>query len=408
MVGKVIAIVLALGVLPCLGQSNLLQITSPATGTIVNPGQVVTISVSADPSVSNVAIIADDPLGFSQTTNGQSLQFQLTIPSDTTIGAYDVSAMGTAPDGSAVDSPPISLQVDSPNTQFVISTVPSVLRFSAPGEAIPLHVIGTFPDGSQLDMTHSVQIEYSSANSQVATIDSQGIVTAVGPGSTYVGPCSNIMGQISCYNVNTTVGQLATMITPPNGSVLSSSAVNFQWNGITTATAYRLQVGSMQGGDDCYESGTLPPTTLSQTVPGALNCANYATLWTQINGQWANNQYSYYPAQLPDYTISAAPSSLTVAENKQGTSTINVTTIGEYGLCYQPSLPISLSASGLPSGTTASFNPSAIFAAPGPPSSTLTLSVGRSTPVGSYTVTVNGFGCTVQHTTNITLTVVRH
>ncbi len=107
---KVIKMVLALAVVPCSAQSNLLQITSPASGTVVFPGQVVIISVGADPSVSNIAILAQDPLGFSQATNGQPLQFQLSIPSNTTIGSYDVSALGTAADGSGVASPSISLQ----------------------------------------------------------------------------------------------------------------------------------------------------------------------------------------------------------------------------------------------------------------------------------------------------------
>ena len=99
-----------------------------------------------------------------------------TIPSNTTIGAYDVSAMGTEP---------------------------SVLRFSAPGESMPSHVIGTFADGSQVDMTHSIQMSYSSQNPQIATVDGQGIVTAVAPGSTRI-VVSN--GTYS-YFVSTRVGQ---------------------------------------------------------------------------------------------------------------------------------------------------------------------------------------------------------
>ncbi len=111
MANKAVIMILAFAALPCLAQSNLLQITSPASGTVVHPGQVVVISVSADPSVSHVAIMGEDPLGFSQTTNGQPLHFQLTIPSNTTIGSYNVTAMGSA-DRSLVASAPISLQVD--------------------------------------------------------------------------------------------------------------------------------------------------------------------------------------------------------------------------------------------------------------------------------------------------------
>jgi hypothetical protein len=202
MTSKVMTFIFALAIGPCFAQSNMLQITSPASGTVVHPGQVVVIAVRADPSVSNVAIMGEDPLGFSQTTNGRPLQFQLTIPSNTTIGSYNVTAMGSA-DRSLVASAPISLQVDTPNSRFKMTTHPSVLRFSAPGETMPSHVIGTFANGSRVDMTHSNQMSYSSQNSQIATVDNQGIVTAVAPGSTRI----IVNNGTYSYLVSTRVGQ---------------------------------------------------------------------------------------------------------------------------------------------------------------------------------------------------------
>ena len=91
MAGKIMSAILALGFIRCVAQSNLLQIISPSSGTVVYPGQMAIISVSADPSISNVAILGDHPLGFSATTNGQSLQFQLSIPSNIIPGPYDVT-----------------------------------------------------------------------------------------------------------------------------------------------------------------------------------------------------------------------------------------------------------------------------------------------------------------------------
>ena len=296
MANEAVIMILAFAALPCLAQSNLLQITSPPSGTIVHPGQMVVISVNADPSVSNVAIMAEDPLGFSQTTNGQSLQFQLTIPSNTTIGPYDVSAVGIAAGGSLVASAPISLQVDN-LYPFTMQTEPSVLRFSALGESIPLNILGIFADGSQQDMTHSVQLSYSSQNPQIATVDGQGVVTALAPGSTHI-VVTNVYtyyyGSYS-YSVSTKVGQLATMSVPGVGSMLPGNSVTFQWTSSNTATAYWIDVGSTQGGNNYYQSGSLPTTTLSQTVNNLPTDGSniYVTLWTEINGQWANNQYTY-------------------------------------------------------------------------------------------------------------------
>ena len=58
----------------------------------------------------------------------------------------------------------------------------------------------------------------------------------------------------------------------------------------------------------------------------------------------------------------------------------------------------------MPSGTTVSFNPSTI-PAPGAGNSTMTITVGSSTPVGTYPITVTGNGGGIQQTTTVTLTV---
>src|SRR5271157_1234180 len=100
----------------------------------------------------------------------------------------------------------------------------------------------------------------------------------------------------------------------------------------------------------------------------------------------------------PNFTISAAPASLSVAAGNQGTSTITTAITGGFNSA------ISLSASGVPSGTTVSFNPSTI-PAPGGGSSTMTITVGSSAPTGTYPITVTGNGGGIQQYTTVTLTV---
>ncbi|MGA3316805.1 MAG: hypothetical protein ABSC64_10255 [Candidatus Korobacteraceae bacterium] len=100
----------------------------------------------------------------------------------------------------------------------------------------------------------------------------------------------------------------------------------------------------------------------------------------------------------PDFTISPSPSSLSVQQGNQGTSTITTTISGGF------SNAISLSASGAPSGTTVSFNPNPI-PAPGGGNSTMTIAVGASTATGTYPITVTGNGGGIQHSTTVTLTV---
>ena len=99
-----------------------------------------------------------------------------------------------------------------------------------------------------------------------------------------------------------------------------------------------------------------------------------------------------------DFTISASPSSVTVVQGQQGSSTITTTISGGF------SNAINLSASGVPGGTMVSFSPNPI-AAPGAGTSTMTINVGTSTTPGTYPITVTGIGGSTQHSTTVTLTV---
>ena len=143
-------------------------------------------------------------------------------------------------------------------------------------------------------------------------------------------------------------------------------------------------------------SGT---STMSITVGGSTAPGTYPIT---VTGNGGGIQHSTTVTLTvtgpPSFTISASPSSLTVAEGHQGTSTITTTVSGGFNSA------ITLSASGVPSGTTVSFNPNPI-PAPGGGNSTMTITVGSTTPTGTYPITVTGNGGGVQQSTTVTLTV---
>ena len=101
---------------------------------------------------------------------------------------------------------------------------------------------------------------------------------------------------------------------------------------------------------------------------------------------------------LPTFTVSASPTTLTIAPGNQDFSTITTNIVGGF---YNQ---ITLSASGLPSGTTANFSLNPI-PPPGFGSSTMTISVGNNTTPGTYPITVTGTGGKLQQTTTVMLTV---
>ena len=100
----------------------------------------------------------------------------------------------------------------------------------------------------------------------------------------------------------------------------------------------------------------------------------------------------------PTFSLSPNPTSVTVQQGASGTTVITAAISGGFNSA------IALSASGLPSGVTAGFNPATI-AAPGSGSSTLTLTVGSSAAVGTYNITVTGTGGELTETTSVSLTI---
>jgi hypothetical protein len=96
-----------------------------------------------------------------------------------------------------------------------------------------------------------------------------------------------------------------------------------------------------------------------------------------------------------DFSISANPNSLSIAQNATGTSTINTATTGG-----SPQT-VSLGLSGLPQGASAALNPGSLTSGA---SSTLTIQAGSAAP-GTYALTITGTGASATHTTTISLTI---
>ncbi len=160
---------------------------------------------------------------------------------------------------------------------------------------------------------------------------------------------------------STTVSFTPSTIAAPGAG---SSTMTINVGASTPAGTYPILVSAFGGGDTVNTSVTLTVTA----------------------------------AGLPNFTISAAPSSLSIAQGSQAEPAITTTISGGFNSS------ISLSASGVPAGTTVSFSPNTI-PAPGAGNSTMIIAVGSSTPTGTYPITVTGNGGGVQQNTAVTLTV---
>jgi hypothetical protein len=101
-------------------------------------------------------------------------------------------------------------------------------------------------------------------------------------------------------------------------------------------------------------------------------------------------------APLSDFALSVSPSSLSLVQGTSGTTTVSTS------VTSGSAQSVSLSASGLPSDATATFDPASVTAGD---SSTLTVTAGAATAPGTYTVTVTGTGTSATHTATVALTV---
>jgi RHS repeat-associated protein len=166
-------------------------------------------------------------------------------------------------------------------------------------------------------------------------------------------------------------------------SVVPSGDFQVQVSGTTCP----LTSGTLLAGKNCTIEIQFSPTTVGSAV-GALTVSNNASpnpLLISLTGTGAGT----------GFTQSVLPASLNVTQGSNGMSTITVADVGGF------TGSVNLTASGLPSGVTASFNPASTTS-----TSTLTLAATSSATTGPATVTVTGTAGSLTQTSKINVTVV--
>jgi hypothetical protein len=165
------------------------------------------------------------------------------------------------------------------------------------------------------------------------------------------------------------------------GSAGSTACNSNNGNGVSSACVfYDVTLGDMDvdcaGSANCY-SGVLS-TSDSSYMPAypAANGWDFATGIGTIN---ATNLVNNWPPAVPGFSLSASPSSLSVVQGSSVSNTITISAqTGFTGV-------VTLSASDLPSGVTASFNPATATT-----QSVLTLSASSAAATGTFAVTITG------------------
>jgi hypothetical protein len=230
------------------------------------------------------------------------------------------------------------------------------------------------------------------------TITQGGSSSCVGGGfCAYHGTTSNLFsGKHVLYGV------LPDM--QPGSGCATGCGTSTTFGNYTSVTSHEL-VEAMTDADVGIATTFAPPLAWYDMTNGEIGdicnaqqgnyVANGTTYVIQLEFSNAANNCVNFPAQsTPNFTLSASPSSLSVTQGSSGNSTITVTPSGGF------TGSVSLSASGLPAGVTATFGTN-----PTTSTSVVTLSASSTATTGTSTVTITGTSGSLTHTTTISLTV---
>jgi hypothetical protein len=169
----------------------------------------------------------------------------------------------------------------------------------------------------------------------------------------------------------------------------SAETVSLSNSGLPSGSSASLNPTSVAAGGSStltLNAGTAAPGTYAITVTGTAPSATHST---------TVNLTVTAPPPANDFSIGANPTSLSVQQNQAGTSTIST------AVTSGTAETVSLMATGVPAGASASFNPTSVTAGG---SSTLTLNAGTAA-TGTYSITVSGTAPSATHSTTVTLTV---
>jgi hypothetical protein len=246
---------------------------------------------------------------------------------------------------------------------------------------------GVNPDPAQFNFETDPQ-RWAASGSQIAGVATSTAQHFAGNQSLAVNFNGSAAGTSSASvgNVAVAAGTTITFhVWIPSGSqitTLQPYLQDYNWN--WTSSWY----GSLTANAWNTIALTVPPTAVAPFQ-------NLGIVFT-TGAAWSGTCYIdsvSWNTSSPDFSLSANPTTLTVQGGSSGTSTITVAPTNGLNSCY------TLSANGLPSGVTATFDTNPTTGA-----STLTLTASNTVTAGTSNVTITGACGLLSHTTSIALT----
>jgi uncharacterized membrane protein len=382
-----------------VGDSTTFAITSTAFDGFSGN---VTLDVTGLPA-NTTGVFTSNPISGA----GGSSTLTVTTSPVTTPGTYPLIITGTS--GTIVVHVPVTLVVQD----FFLTATPGSATVNAPGTATyTVTAAGLNGAGFNANIAPSVSGLPTGATATFSpnplpgasvatlTVTVPGSVPAGNYALTIIGT-SGTLSHSTQVNLTVIAPDFTISAAPSSQSIIPGGCTSYAVS-IAALNGFTGTVGLSQSGAPSGSSATFNPLSINGAGSSSLTiCTNtstpagsYTITITGISGSVIHSTAVILVVQ--DFSLSATPSSQTVAAGTGTSYTVFTTAINGFAGT------VSLSISGVPSGATATFNPTSIN---GAGSSTLTMTTATSTPGGTYTLTITGTSSGVSHSTTVTLIV---
>jgi subtilase family serine protease len=352
---------------------------------------------------------------FSPASATTSSVLTLTASSTAATGNSTVTITGIS--GALTQTATVSLTVNAaPAQSFILSAAPSsvtVTQGAAGGTStitiapqngftgsvalsasgLPSGVTAAFSPASAT--TSSVLTLTASSSAATGTVT----VTITGTSGSLINTATLALTVNAAAVQNFTLSAAPSSVTVTQGAAAGTSTITIApQNGFTGSVT--LSASGLPSGVTASFSPASATTSSVLTLTASTTAATGSSTVTitGISGaltQTATVSLTVNAAPTPTFTLSASPTALTLTQGGSGAGT-TVTLTPQNGFSGN----VTLSASGLPSGVTATFNPAVTTS-----SSSLTLIASSTAATGTTTVTITGVSGSVTKTTSLTLTV---
>ena len=325
------------------------------------------------------------------TLNSAKTVSTITLPSNQNVVVLAMTLTGSGSPNFSISAAPSSQTVTAGSGTSYTATITALSGFNG---SVAL-TAGGLPTGATASFSPA---SVSGSGTSTVTVTTSSSTAAGTYPITITGTSGSLQNSAS---VTLNIGGFSISATPASQYVPAGSGTSYTAT-VTASSGFTGSVALSAGGLPSGATASFNPTSVSgsgsSTVTISTTTATAAGSYpfTITGASGSLQQSASVTLNVGAFTFSAAPSSQSVTA---GSGTSYTATIGSTGGFNGT---VTLSASGLPTGATATFNPTAVS---GAGTSTMTVSTSSSTAAGSYPVTITGASGSLQQSAQVTLTV---